>query len=163
MGEQVVGELSDREHVDQVEEQLDVGYPGPGVAGQIVRCSPPAHGSCGRHWLGSAPRTGRDDSTPRTDRDDITDPADIAESSDRTENADPTLNADAKDPTDPMDKAEPTDPMDRTDPRDPIDRRESCDHRDHFDDGFIGAIFHAGGSSAHRGHPYDTDVPGRMA
>jgi len=76
--------------------------------------------------------------TPRIDRNDITDPADIADSSDSTENDDPMLNADAKDPTDPMDKAEPTDPMDRTDPRDPIDRRESCDHRDHFDDGFMG-------------------------
>jgi hypothetical protein len=54
------------------------------------------------------------------------------------------LNADAEDPIDPTDKTEPTDPMDRTDPRDPIDRKESCDHRDHFDDGFIGAIFHAG-------------------
>jgi len=57
---------------------------------------------------------------------------------------DPMLNADAKDPTDPTDKKEPTDPMDRTDPRDPIDRKESWDHSDHFDDCFIGAIFHAG-------------------
>jgi hypothetical protein len=57
------------------------------------------------------------------------------------------LNADAKDPTDPTEQAEPidpteqaepTEPMDRTDPRDPIDRKESCDHKDHFDDGFIG-------------------------
>ena len=53
------------------------------------------------------------------------------------------LNADAKDPTDPTDKKEPTDPMDRTDPRDPIDRKESWDHSDHFDDCFIGPIFHA--------------------
>jgi hypothetical protein len=54
------------------------------------------------------------------------------------------LNADAKDPTDPTDKKEPTDPMDRTDPRDPIDRKEPWDHSDHFDDGFMGAIVHAG-------------------
>jgi len=78
----------------------------------------------------------------------MTDPADIADSSDSSENADPMLNADAKDPTDPIDKAEPTDPIDRTDPREPIDRTESCDHRDHLDEEFIGAILHTGPSPA---------------
>jgi hypothetical protein len=99
------------------------------------------------------------DITPPTDRNDITDPADAADSSDSTEKDDPTLNADAKEPIDPTERAEPTEPMDRTDPRDPIDRKESCDHRDHFDDGFMRAIFHAGRSSAHRAlHPI---TPGR--
>ena len=88
----------------------------------------------------------------------MTDPADRADSSDSRQNDDPALSTDAKDPTDPIDSAEPTEPMDRTDPRDPIDRKESCDHSDHLDEGFIGAILHTGGSpahagsSAHRGH-----------
>src|SRR5690349_21429710 len=107
-------QLGNREHVDQVEEQLDVGYPGAaaGVADQIERSRPPGH----------APRfPGRrgPDITPPTDRDDITDAADSDDNSDSADAKDPMLNADAKDPTDPTDRKEPTDPMDRNDPRDP--------------------------------------------
>jgi len=81
--------------------------------------------------------------TPLADRNDITDPYDIEDISDSSENEDAALNAEANDPTDPIDRAEPTDPMDRTDPRDPMERMESCDHRDHFDDGLIRPILHA--------------------
>jgi hypothetical protein len=113
-------QLGNREHVDQVEEQLDVRYPGgaAGVADQIEGCPSPGHAplSSGRRGL---------DITPPTDRSDITDPADSDDSSDSADAKDPMLNADAKDPIDPTDKKEPTDPMDRTDPRDPIDRKES--------------------------------------
>jgi hypothetical protein len=139
-----MGQLGDREHVDQIEEQLDVGYPGgaSGVADQIERCPPPGHAAGGRRWP---------DSTPRTDRNDITDPADRADSSDRADNDEPMLNADAKEPTDPIDRKEPTDPIDRTDPRDPIDRREPWEHSDHFDEEFMAAIVPTRGSS---GHPW---------
>jgi hypothetical protein len=114
------------------------------MAGQTERRPPPGHAAGGRRWP---------DITPRTDRDDMTDRADIADSIDSTENADPMLNADAKDPTDPTEQAEPTEPMDRTEPRDPIDRKESWDHRDHFDDGFIGLFSTSPGPSGGGGHP----------
>jgi hypothetical protein len=126
-----VRQLGHREHVDQVEEQLNVGDPGGAAPlAQKVERRPRR---C-RRWLGA-------DSTARTDRYDMTAAQDPNDSSENAENVEPAENSDPKDPTEPTDSAEPTDPIDSTDPRDPIDRNESCDHSDQRDgNGLLSAL-----------------------
>jgi hypothetical protein len=123
--EQVMRQLGHREHVDQVEEQLDVGDP--------CRTRPRAQ-QVKRPGLGHDCRAGPPAITARADRCDMTVAKDRDESSDSTENAEPMENADAKDPTEPTESAEPTEPIDRTDPRDPMHRNEFCDHKDQRDE-----------------------------
>src|SRR6516162_8415893 len=127
-------QLRHREHVDQVEGQLDVGDPrGAGPLAQQIE----------RSGLCHCPRGPGADSTARAERSDMIAARDRDDSSDSTENAEPAENSDAKDPIEPTDRHEPTDPMDSTDPRDPIDRNESCVHSDQRDEAGPPAVLNA--------------------